>query len=334
VPGFIDIHVHGGGGFSLATRDPGEIEAHARWVVSHGVTSFLPTICAGGFEEGLEFMRTAARAAGSVNAGANVLGINSEGPFVNPERRGALPSAWISPPSAQGFERVVDAAEGQLRMMTLAPELPGAIEGLKQAITRGTKVSVGHTDAEYETACRAFDEGASHVTHAFNAMRPFHHRDPGPVLAAIDSPDVTLEVIADGVHLHPATVRWLVEAAGPGRVALITDAVPPAGLDSGVFQLAGQEAQLTEGRMLLPDGTIAGGAQTMDQIIRNVVEWQAADLPSAVRMASTVPARVLSLDDSKGRIAPGYDADLVALDPNLEVVATWVQGRLVYRRDL
>ncbi|TMF13240.1 MAG: hypothetical protein E6I38_01810 [Chloroflexi bacterium] len=191
----------------------------------------------------------------------------------------------------------------------LAPELPGAEELQQSALEDWITVAVGHTDATYEEARRAFGDGASHVTHAYNGMRPFHHRDPGPVLAAIDSPHVTLELIADGVHLHPATVRAIVRAAGSDRIALVSDAVPPAGSDGGVFRVGDQDARLTGDRVLLPDGTIAGGAATMGGIVRNVVE---------------------GLSDRKGRLAAGFDADLVALDNNLNVAMTWAGGRLVF----
>src|SRR5205809_1273594 len=330
-PGFIDLHVHGGGGFSVATKDSSEIESYARWVISRGVTGFLATIFASDFDEALAFVG----AAGYVSdwqpeGGAAILGINLEGPFVNPKRRGALPTAWVRAPSPAELAALSNASDGSIKLMTLAPELPGAEELQQSAQEDWITVAVGHTDATYEEARRAFGAGASHVTHAYNGMRPFHHRDPGPVLAAIDSPNVTLELIADGVHLHPATVRSIRRAVGTDRITLVSDAVAPAGLDSGVFQLGTEKARLTAGRVLLPDGTIAGGASTMGGIVRNVVEWGAASLAEAVRMASTVPARVLGLSDRKGRLAPGFDADLVALDNNLNVAMTWAGGRLVF----
>jgi len=331
VPGYIDLHVHGGGGYSLATRDPEEIRSYARWVVSRGVTSFLPTVFGATVDEGLEFVRAAAQATGPVDGGASILGVNLEGPFVSPERRGALPPAWIAPSDVQTFDRLAEAAGGRLRLMTLAPELPGAIDVLREAVTRGVTVSVGHSNAGYETAASAFLAGASGVTHAFNAM-PFHHRDPGIIGAALDSSLVTIEIIAEGVHLHRMTVGMLVKAFAPGRIALVTDAVPPAGLDGGTFRAGDDEASWVGGRVLLPDGTIAGSASTMAEIIRNVVDWEVAGLADAVRMASTVPAGVLGLSKRKGRIAQGYDADLVALDGDLDVVMTWVAGRAVYVR--
>src|SRR3989475_3052676 len=330
-PGFIDLHVHGGGGFSLATKDSSEVESYARWVISRGVTGFLATVFASDFDEALAFVGAAGYVADrQPEGGAEILGINLEGPFVNPQRRGALPELWVRAPNPAELAALSNATDGSIKLMTLAPELPDAERLLQVALQDRIVVAIGHTDATYEEALGAFEGGASHVTHAFNGMRPFHHRDPGPVLAAIDSPHVTLELIADGVHLHPATVRAIVRAAGSDRIALGSDAVRPAGSDGGVFRVGNQDATLTGDRVLLPDGAIAGGAATMGGIVRNVVEWGAGSLAEAVRMASTVPARVLGLSDRKGRLAPGFDADPVALDNNLNVAMTWAGGRLVF----
>jgi N-acetylglucosamine-6-phosphate deacetylase len=214
--------------------------------------------------------------------------------------------------------------------MTLAPELHGAREIIALALERDARVAIGHTDATYDVAKGAFADGASHVTHAFNAMRPLHHREPGPVGAAIEADGVTIEVIADGVHLHPATVGMLIRAAGVDRVCLVTDAVSPAGLDSGTFRIGREEARLETGSIRLPDGTIAGSAATMDGVVCNVVEWGLTGVAEALKMASHVPARVAGVESRKGAVAAAYDADLVALSEDLQVNRTWVGGRLVY----
>lgn len=330
VPGFIDIHVHGGGGFSLATRNPEEVRSYARWVVAEGVTSFLASVVADTPGEDEAYLRAAAQAAGPVSDGAELLGIHLEGPFVNAARRGALPESWLRMPDAEVFRRFVDAAGGRLRMLTLAPELAGASAILEEAAVAGCVVALGHSDASYEAAREAFAAGARHLTHAFNAMRPFHHREPGLLGAALESHGVTAELIADGVHVHPAAARLLLAAKGAANVALVTDGVAPAGLSEGTFRIGGREARLSRGRVTLADGTIAGSAATMDVLVRNVVEWGLVPLADAVRMASTVPARILGLEARKGRIAPSYDADLVALDKGLEVAMTWVGGRMLY----
>ncbi len=327
VPGFIDVHVHGGGGFSLATSNSDEIRSYSNWAPEHGVTSFLAGIVA----------RTPAGAVPLIEAaldaetpGAEMLGLNLEGPFVNPARRGALPETWPAGPAEALLGELLAAAGGRLRLITVAPEMPGALDIIRKAVHAGVRVSIGHTDAGYEDALRGIEAGASHVTHIFNAMRPFDHRNPGVAGAALDSPAVTVEVIADGVHLHPATVRMWLRTFGADRVALVTDAVTPAGLAEGVFRLGGQEARLEGGRVTLPDGTIAGSAATMDAVVANVVGWSAATLEEAVRMASKVPAAVAGAEARKGRIAPGYDADIVALTDDLRVEAVWTRGRLAF----
>jgi N-acetylglucosamine-6-phosphate deacetylase len=329
-PGFIDIHVHGGGGFSLATPDPEEVRSYARWVAAKGVTSFLASVVADTPDQSEAYLRAAAQAAGPLADGAELLGIHLEGPFVNPVCRGALPETWLRSPDMGLFRRLVDAAGGHLRMLTLAPELAGAHAILEEAAAAGCVVALGHSDARYEGAREAFAAGARHLTHTFNAMRPFHHREPGLLGAALESHAVTVELIADGVHVHPAAARLLLAAKGAANVALVTDGVAPAGLSRGTFRTGGREARLSQGRITLPDGAIAGSAATMDVLVRNVVEWGLAPLADAVRMASTAPARIIGLDGRKGRIAPGYDADLVALDEELEVVMTWVGGRLLH----
>jgi N-acetylglucosamine-6-phosphate deacetylase len=215
-------------------------------------------------------------------------------------------------------------------MLTLAPELTGVRAILEEAAGAGCVVALGHSDVDYEDAREAFAAGARHLTHAFNAMRPYHHREPGLLGAALEAHAVTVELIADGVHVHPAAARLLLAVKGAASVALVTDGVAPAGLSQGTFRTGGQEARLSRGRITLSDGTLAGSAATMQALVRNVVEWGLVPLADAVRMASTVPARILGLEGRKGRIAPGYDADLVALDKGLEVVTTWVSGRMLH----
>lgn len=331
-PGFIDLHVHGGGGFSLMASEPDQTRAYAGWAPATGVTAFLATVCASDLEEGLACVRAAAQAAAQRPPGAVVLGVNLEGPFVNPGRRGALSATWPLPPDIRVFDGLMQAAGGRLLVMTLAPEMPGADALIRAALNRGVRVSIGHSDATYELASKAFAAGASQVTHVFNAMRPFHHRDPGILGAAMGARDVRVEVIADGVHLHPSVVGLLVRALGPERVALVTDGVEPAGLEEGAFRLGSEEARLREGRVTLADGTLAGGGSTMAALVANVVRWGWVDLRGAVRMASTTPAAAIGLEGRKGRIAVGYDADLVALDSELRPVMTWVAGRLVFSR--
>jgi N-acetylglucosamine-6-phosphate deacetylase len=326
-PGLIDLHVHGGGGYSL-TGGPEPVRGYARWVVRHGVTTLMATIVGSTIEDGLAIAEATAPFVGPTEGGASVLGLNFEGPFVSPERPGALPGSWLERPSMEAFFRIAEAAAGTLRMMTVAPELDGAPELIAAAAREGVVASVGHTYATFAEARAGFEAGATHVTHAFNAMRPFHHRDPGPLGAALEA-GASVEAIADGFHLHEATVALLTRAFGTERTCLVTDAVTPAGLERGVFRIGGMEATLKDGKVTLPDGTIAGSGVTMDEVVRNAA--RTAGVEAALRMASETPARVARLE-GKGRIAEGCDADLVALDEELRVARTWAGGRLVYSR--
>jgi N-acetylglucosamine-6-phosphate deacetylase len=308
-----------------------EIVAYARWVVSRGVTSFLATICAESVEAAIRCAEAAASVGGAIDGAAELLGVNFEGPFVSPERRGALPEGWLAEPDRTLFDRLL--ATGAVRVMTIAPELDGALDLVRAAVAAGVTVSVGHSDATYEAAKAAFEAGARHVTHAFNAMRPLHHREPGPLGAAIEAKGVTVEVIADGVHLHPATVGLLARALGPERTCLVTDAVTPAGLPSGVFRIGNEKAVLEGASIRMPDGTIAGSAATMDVVVRNIVSWGVTSAADALRIASAVPAVVAGVADRKGKIAPGYDADLIVLRQDLAVRETFMGGRSVYRSE-
>jgi N-acetylglucosamine-6-phosphate deacetylase len=327
-PGFIDIHVHGGGGFSLSTGDPEQIRSYARWVTTSGVTAFLPTVVPASPEATERSLATAASVGERVEGGAQPLGLNLEGPFINSKRRGALPRKHVRPPDVGEFMAYVQAAAGRLRVITLAPELPGAHQVMTVAQEQGVRVSMGHTDATYEEALEAIANGASQVTHCFNGMRPFHHRDPGCLGAIIASPQVAVELIADGVHVHPGAMALLLRAKGPQGTILVTDGVAPAGLGDGTYSLGGQPAQVREGKATLADGTLAGSVATMDQAVRKLVHGGLASLPEALRMASLNPAAALGLAGRKGRIAVGFDADLVALSEGLEVVLTIVGGEV------
>jgi N-acetylglucosamine-6-phosphate deacetylase len=236
----------------------------------------------------------------------------------------------VCAPDAELLERFIGAARGRLRLITVAPEREGALALIGRAAEQGLRVALGHTDAGFEESLRAFEEGASHVTHAFNAMRPFHHREPGPVGAALRS-GATVEVIADGVHLHPAVVQLLVAALGPERVALVSDAVSAAGLGAGEAVIGGQRARVEGGRVVLPDGTLAGSASTLAEAVRDVVRWTGASLCEVSRMASGTPSRLLGLEAETGALRAGLRADIVAVDEEMRVTHTWCGGRLVYR---
>jgi N-acetylglucosamine-6-phosphate deacetylase len=259
--------------------------------------------------------------------GARPLGLHLEGPFLSPARAGAHRLSAI----VDAAPSTVDAflGRGAVRLVTLAPEPAGALERIRRLRSDGIVVSLGHSNATYEEFVRGIDAGARMVTHVYNAMSGFDHRAPGAVGAALVDDRTTVGVIADGVHCHPAAVRLAVLAKGPGRVALVTDATSGAGMKPGVYQLDGRDILVDETIAKLPDGTIAGSVLTLDQAVRNVMAWAGVGVAEACRMASEVPARVLGLP-SKGRLAAGFDADLVLLDGELRVRATFREGRRVY----
>ncbi|HZC06650.1 MAG TPA: N-acetylglucosamine-6-phosphate deacetylase [Ktedonobacterales bacterium] len=333
MPGFIDVHTHGGGGFNLHTSDADEIRAYARWAPTTGVTAFLLGVVGspGALPEAQ--LIAAVDAIERPDGGAQALGIHLEGPFINERRRGAHPTIWLRTPTSQETERVLMLTKGHLRIVTLAPELPGADAMIHRLVEAGVTVSLGHSDATYEQALEAVRLGVTHVTHCYNAMRPLLHRDPGPLSALSESPAVRGEIIADGIHVHPAMMRALLKLIGPERAIIITDALAGAGTEDGTFEFGGQTARVIRGAARLADGTITGSVLTMDQALRNVLRMTGVSLSEASAMLSRNPARAARVDETKGLLQPGYDADLVVLDSALTVQASYCRGELAFATD-
>jgi N-acetylglucosamine-6-phosphate deacetylase len=329
-PGFVDVHTHGGGGFDLHTTDPEEIRSYARWAPSSGTTAFLAGVV--GVPGALpEAQLRAAEAAERAGPGAEMLGIHLEGPYISPVRRGAHPLAWLRLPNEGETERILELAGGRLRLVTLAPELPGAHEMIRRLVGAGVTVSIGHTDATYEQAREAIGLGITHATHCFNAMPPLHHRAPGALGAIVEAEAVRGELIGDGVHVHPAAMRLLIGGLGPERTVVVTDALSAAGREEGSeIGFGGQEARVVGGVARLADGTITGSVLTTSRALRNLVELAAVPLPQAVGMLSLNPARSAGVADRKGRLEPGYDADLLIFDPGLTLQATICRGRVAW----
>jgi N-acetylglucosamine-6-phosphate deacetylase len=329
-PGFVDVHVHGGGGFNLHTQDPDEIRAYAQWAPSSGTTSFLiGTVGVPGRLPDAE-LRAAAGAIQQPGPGAEALGVHLEGPYINVLRRGAHDPSWLRTPSDEETTQLLAMAGGHLRLITIAPELPGAIEMIRRLVAEGVTVSIGHTDATYEQARDAIKEGITHATHCFNAMRPLLHREPGALGAIIEATSVRGEIIADGVHVHPAAMRVLTSALGAERAVVVTDALPAAGLPDAVFTFGGQSARVIDGVARLADGTITGSVLTTAQGLRNIVELTGVPLVDAVQMLTINPARSARVETRKGQIEAGYDADLLIFDERLELQATICRGQLAY----
>jgi len=329
-PGFIDLHVHGGGGAQVGP-DPKAVHEVAAFHARHGTTGLLGTTVPGPKETLVDTVRAVAAVARRPGPGAaRVLGCHLEGPFLSPERPGALDVRHLRPPDRDELIRLLDAGGGSVQMLVVAPELPGALELIAEAADDGVVVSIGHTDATYDEAMAGFHRGARAATHLFNGMRALHHREPGPAGAALSEPRVTAEIIADGIHLHPATLRLAHAAKGPGRLALVTDAMQATGLADGEYRLGDQTVTVTAGTARIPSGSLAGSTLTMDRAVRACVE-NGIPLPDALQMATATPAALLGIGEVTGRIAPGADADLVVLDETLAAVGTMVGGEWVYR---
>jgi len=331
-PGYIDIHVHGGGGSDVMD---GDYEAINQIAITHshfGTTSFLPTTMTMSKDKIIRSLRSICEAVKKGTAGAEILGIHMEGPYINPEKKGAQKEEDIKKISIEEFLEFNQASGNLIRLVTIAPEMPGAIGLIKYLYKQGIIASAGHTNATYAQVQAGIQAGLSHVTHTFNAMRELHHREPGVVGAALISPELTVEVIADGIHIHPVVIKILIKAREGEKIVLITDAMKAAGLKEGTYDLGGQEVTVNKGQARLKDGTLAGSVLTMDKAVKNMVSKVVVPLPKAIQMASFNPARSIGIDDKKGSLEPGKDADIVILNKNLETELTIVAGKIVYRR--
>ncbi|MFJ4076460.1 N-acetylglucosamine-6-phosphate deacetylase [Curtobacterium sp. PhB137] len=320
-PGFTDLHGHGGATESYEDDSFAESLAVHR---AHGTTRSVLSLVANPVPALADSL---ARIRSVMATDPLVLGAHLEGPFLSPHNKGAHNESFLIDPSPAAVDALLEAGEGVIRQVTIAPELPGALDAVRRFVAAGVTVAVGHTVGTYDQARAAFDAGATLLTHAFNAMPGLHHRAPGPIGAAVADDRVTLELILDAVHVHPVVADTLFRAA-PGRVALITDAMGAAGAADGSYRLGSLDVTVTDGvAHVAGTDTIAGSTLTQDVALRNAVSLAGRTLPEAVAALTSVPAAALGLGDRLGRLAPGYAADLVALSPALEVQRVWGGGR-------
>jgi len=332
VPGYIDIHVHGGGGSDVMD---GEYEAIKQVATTHsrfGTTAFLPTTMTMTKDKIIKSLKSIHEARLKGTGTAEILGIHLEGPYINPEKKGAQKEEDIKKVSVEEFLEFNQASGNLIRLVTIAPEMPGAIDFIRWLHQQGIIVSVGHSNATYKQVQEGIQAGLSHVTHIFNAMRGLHHREPGVVGAALSSPKLIVEMIADGIHLHPIVLKMLTQIKESEKLVLITDAMRATGFKEGTYDLGGQEVIVTQGQAKLKNGTLAGSVLTMDKAVKNLVTKVGISLLNAAQMASYNPAKCLGIDDKKGSLEPGKDADIVILNKNLEAELTMVAGKIVYRR--
>lgn len=315
VPGYVDIHIHGAMGADFSDGDPEGVRTMARFLLTQGVTSFLGTSMALS-EARLTEVYTAARPlfGQSVPDGATLRGINMEGPFFSQEKRGAQNPEFIIPPNFEMFTRLNEASGGNIRTVAVAPETEGGLDFVERA-SKVCSVSIAHTSAGYDTAHQALERGANHVTHVFNGMTPFHHRDPGIVGAAVDS-DAYVELICDGIHVHPAMVRSVFRLFGEDRMCLISDAMRACGMPEGKYDLGGQMVTVANNAATIDNGSLAGSVCVLSQCVRNAVKF-GIPLESALKAATINPARSVGLDGQVGSVTPGKRADLLVLDKDL-----------------
>jgi len=332
-PGFVDIHVHGGGGHDSMGSDPEGLQGLSRFLASKGVTSFLSTTHTAPEEALIEGVETLGRGIEGGADGAAPLGIHMEGPFISPEMCGAQNRAHVRPPDTEEIQSINEASGGRLRMVTLAPEVTGAIHAISWLKSEGIVAAAGHTNATHEEMTTAVEAGLSHVSHLFNGMRPFHHREPGPVGAALANGRVTVELIADGVHVHEAALRMAAKLKGAGMTALVSDSIAAAGLPDGEYEFGGQKVTVKDGISTLKSGRLAGSTIGLSDAVRNMVRLAGSKVPEAVEMASATPSRIIGASDRKGSLVPGMDADITVLDRNFKVLSTLVGGEIVYRGD-
>ncbi|MBX5465795.1 MAG: N-acetylglucosamine-6-phosphate deacetylase [Clostridia bacterium] len=334
-PGFLDPHIHGAVGADFGSGQEEQIHRILAYLPRWGVTGCLATLRTASPER----LRSAVEALGAYvqrPGEAALLGIHLEGPFLSPEAAGAQDRAELRLPDALEFRRLLEASNGRLRMITLAPELPGARELIRMAAAAGVQVAMGHSAATWEEALAGLEAGAIHVTHLFNGMRPWHHRDPGLAGLALADPRLTVHLIADGQHLHPGAVRaaWNATRAAAGRgprLALMSDAMEATGLGDGLYVRAnGQRITVRDGVARLEGGTLAGGTATLGHAVERLVAW-GLPLDEAVEAAGAVIAPHLGCGRSRGRVAPGYLADLVALDERGRIRRVLLGGVLVHR---
>jgi len=328
-PAYIDMHIHGGAGHDVMRADADGLARFERSLASHGVGAYFPTTVTAPLDATLAALENLAdiiEAASSreVSNRAVPLGIHLEGPFISHARRGVHPPANLVPPTIAIFERFWQAARGHIAIMTIAPELDGAIEVIEQAARRGVCVSLGHSDASLEDARAGARAGARHATHTFNAMRPLNHRDPGILGEVLTNAHLSADIIADGIHLDPAIVEIFLKAKGTENAILITDAISATDMPDGRYMLGGIEVEVKDGKCLA-DGKLAGSVLTMDQAVRNVMQFAGWDLQQSVRLASENPARVTELK-TRGRIEPGARADFVILNSTGKVMKTVIGG--------
>lgn len=330
LPGLVDIHTHGCAGFDTMDGSYTALNTVSKFMAKNGVTSFLPTTIT-------ENKETIAKAFANVNEtvqkgteGARIIGINMEGPYFSSKYKGAHNENYLKDPSTQELLELQKTSGNLIKIISIAPEKPGAMDFIKNLSQNGIVISLGHTGCDYETAMSAIENGATHITHMFNGMVGLHHREPGLIGAAFDK-NLTVELICDGNHVHPAIIRMLYKTVGSDQIVLISDSIRGAGLEDGVYDFGGQTMTVEKGIATLKGGTLAGSTATLLHCVKKAVEF-GLPLHDAVKMATINPARVIGVDQTIGSIEQGKHADLIIVNDKLEIFYTILQGKIISKQ--
>lgn len=333
VPGFIDLHVHGGGGVDMmdASTDKEAVDRMSRYHAAHGTTSFLPTTMTAGRDEVLSAIGGVKASTRNGTGGAQVLGIHLEGPFLNPKRCGAQNPEAMRLPTREEIQAYLEAAGGLIKLITLAPEQGDALELIGYLRDNGVTVSIGHSDADAATVKKAVKAGATHVTHLFNGMSPLHHREPGVAGSALVTDELSVELICDGLHLHPDVISMVYRVKPHDRIVLVTDSIEAAGCPDGDYELGGLPIIVKAGKAVLKNGgNLAGSCLTTGQALKNTMAFTGLPLEKILPGLTINPAKQIGADSRKGSIEIGKDADLVLLDGDCAVRSTFVKGVRVH----
>jgi len=326
-PGLIDLHLHGAMGKDVMDGCAGGLSEIAAHEVRCGITGFVPTTLAAPWTA-IHGAVEAVKVASSAGKGAEILGVYLEAPFLNIKKKGAQNPEFIRPVEEGDITRLAEAVGSLPAVITVAPEVGDNLRFIPALKERGWVVSIGHSEAAYEPAIQSFERGVTHATHLYNAMSGFLPRDPGVIGAVLDSDGVTAELIADGIHVHPAALRLAVRQKGADRICLITDSVNASGLGDGGFRVGGLDVVVKDGEARLKDGgALAGSVLTLNQAVRNIIRWTGVPISAAVRMASLTPARVLGLDRDIGSLEKGKLANLAIFDRDFNAIAVYIRGR-------
>ncbi|CCQ95546.1 N-acetylglucosamine-6-phosphate deacetylase [[Clostridium] ultunense Esp] len=328
-PGFIDIHNHGNSGYDIMDSSEETIDKMAEFHLKNGVTSFLGTVITSSYENISKAIDNIVKY-NNKNDKAQILGIHLEGPFFSQEKKGAQPSQYIKRPNMEDIKELVQLSDGKMKMVSLAPEIEGALGIISFLRSKGITVAMAHSNSTFQETIRGIDYGATVATHLFNGMRNFTHREPGIIGASLIDDRVFCEIIYDRIHLHDAAVKLALKIKGIDKIVLVSDAMRAAGLEDGVYELGGQKVTVKEGAARLKNGSLAGSTLNLRDAVYNMVHFLNISIQDVIRMASLSPAKAIGVDNMKGSIEIGKDADLILLDKNINIAATIVGGNFLW----